>query len=906
MRVDRVLETCLYAENLAETAAFYADVLGMPVLARREPRHVFFRCGDSVLLLFNPGETARVAGDVPAHGASGSGHVAFAMAPGEVEAWRSHLRAHGVAVEAEVAWPADGLSLYVRDPAGNSVELTTPATWRLPGPPWATLESYQDILNLLPVGVCLVDPETGEILVANDNAARTLDVPVAHGLVGRSVLELVQPQRRTEVHDYLRHVARAAPTPEFFRERLELAAGRQVDLEIAAGSLDQARHPVVQVTFRDITDRARAEAALRESEALFRSLAETSEAAIFMFRDAHTIYVNAAASRITGFDADELLGMPFWQVLHPNFRDVVRERGMARQRGEPIDPSYEVAVQTKNGGTCWLHYAGTRIDYRGKPAVLGTAIDVTAHREAQQALLESEARFRTLADVSAASITLHDGDQVIYANPAAMQLTGLSQQELLTVDLWSLLHPDFVEPMRRAGGQISRGEPVTHLELRIVLKDGSSRWLDSNFSPCELRGRLVWIITSYDITALVEARQALHTYARRLEILSEIDRLGLMAASPQEIAGSALSLIRSLIPCDQAIVAASDPGRQAQAVLAVSPRAGSAIRPGRRFKIEQWASMENHLSQGVYYAPDLEAITHPTPFQRAIRGERLRSYVAVPLAAQHRLLGVLALASRDCDAFSADVRATAQEVATRLAMVLYNAQLFQELESSHQRLQGLSSRLVQVQEDERRYLARELHDEVGQTLTALSIHLDLIARGGVEQQASRLTQAQQLVEEMGRRVRRMSLDLRPPMLDDLGLLATLLWYFERIAEQYGLHVIFEHQGIDRRFDPEVETAIYRMVQEALTNVARHAQVGTASVRLWADSATISVQVEDRGQGFDPGTALGRKISTGLRGMQERMRLLGGQLVVEAQPGAGACLTALLPLKRPLVVKEDRL
>jgi signal transduction histidine kinase len=135
------------------------------------------------------------------------------------------------------------------------------------------------------------------------------------------------------------------------------------------------------------------------------------------------------------------------------------------------------------------------------------------------------------------------------------------------------------------------------------------------------------------------------------------------------------------------------------------------------------------------------------------------------------------------------------------------------------------------------------------------------------------------------------------MLDDLGLLPTLLWCFERMAQQYQLRVVFEHRGIERRFDSEIETAMFRIVQEALTNVARHAQTPTACVRLWADSDTISAQIEDKGVGFDPPVVLSRNRSNGLSGMQERARLLKGKLVIDARPGGGACLTALLPLKR---------
>lgn len=131
MRVQRVLETCLYAEDLAAAEAFYTEVLGLAVLSRVEGRHVFFRCGENVFLLFDPRATELESGRVPAHGARGPGHIAFAVDRESLPAWREALAAQGVAIEMQVQWPSGGDSLYFRDPAGNSVELTSPQIWGL-------------------------------------------------------------------------------------------------------------------------------------------------------------------------------------------------------------------------------------------------------------------------------------------------------------------------------------------------------------------------------------------------------------------------------------------------------------------------------------------------------------------------------------------------------------------------------------------------------------------------------------------------------------------------------------------------------------------------------------------------------------------------------------------------------
>lgn len=131
MRADRVLETCLYVNDLEAAESFYRDVLGLEFVIKSEGRHVFFRCGKGMFLLFNPDQTAIKTGKAPTHGAHGQGHVAFAMDEADIDAWRSYLGNMGVAIETEVAWPGGGHSIYFRDPSGNSLEVTTKATWNM-------------------------------------------------------------------------------------------------------------------------------------------------------------------------------------------------------------------------------------------------------------------------------------------------------------------------------------------------------------------------------------------------------------------------------------------------------------------------------------------------------------------------------------------------------------------------------------------------------------------------------------------------------------------------------------------------------------------------------------------------------------------------------------------------------
>ena len=133
MKAREILETCLYGDDLEAAERFYTEVLGLERIAKVEGRHVFFRCGGRVFLVFNPAATIGGGGMVPAHGASGPGHACFAATPEELDGWRAHLRAKSIDIEQEQEWPGGGRSLYFRDPAGNSIEIGTPTIWRIPG-----------------------------------------------------------------------------------------------------------------------------------------------------------------------------------------------------------------------------------------------------------------------------------------------------------------------------------------------------------------------------------------------------------------------------------------------------------------------------------------------------------------------------------------------------------------------------------------------------------------------------------------------------------------------------------------------------------------------------------------------------------------------------------------------------
>lgn len=218
------------------------------------------------------------------------------------------------------------------------------------------------------------------------------------------------------------------------------------------------------------------------------------------------------------------------------------------------------------------------------------------------------------------------------------------------------------------------------------------------------------------------------------------------------------------------------------------------------------------------------------------------------------------------------------------------------LEQATAELRTFSRRLLETQERERRRLAHELHDEAGQALTVLKFAFDSLDSQVKDGAAETLADGRASLTRLTQLIRNLWQELRPAMLDDFGLVPAMVWYCQRYTASTRVEVKLQHEGLDgQRFDPEIETAAYRTVQESLTNVARHAKVREVRVLLWAGSGLLHVQIADQGQGFDPRAGLSRNGSCGLVGMQERVRLLGGTWSVSARPGKGTRVIAEFPI-----------
>ncbi len=238
-----------------------------------------------------------------------------------------------------------------------------------------------------------------------------------------------------------------------------------------------------------------------------------------------------------------------------------------------------------------------------------------------------------------------------------------------------------------------------------------------------------------------------------------------------------------------------------------------------------------------------------------------------------------------------------REIVERVrAITRENERLFHQLIAGERRFRGLARAVWKVQEDERRRMARELHDGIGQTLTALKNQLERLELGaaGEPELRARLAEAVEIAARALQETRELSRLLRPPVLDDLGLLPALR-SLGRALERGGLRVELHASGLDERLDPDLETLVFRIAQEALTNVLKHAQVEDALLEVERSRGTLRLRVSDRGRGFDPEAERGESPGCGLRGIHDRVELYGGRSWVRSRPGAGTTIEVEVPL-----------
>jgi len=288
---------------------------------------------------------------------------------------------------------------------------------------------------------------------------------------------------------------------------------------------------------------------------------------------------------------------------------------------------------------------------------------------------------------------------------------------------------------------------------------------------------------------------------------------------------------------------------------------------------------------------------------------KFRAYISLPIKSKNKISGTLSLASYTPNKFEPEAEHLLSAMADAIGIALENAQAAKRLEEANEIREQLLKKLISAQEEERRRIARELHDEASQSLAALALSLEDIANS----LPARYHDARQKLDVLKERaiqtlggIRNLALELRPSALDDLGLITAIDWYVKDYLAKRGLDVKIEITGPKTKLPSYTETMLFRIIQEALTNVVKHAEASQVKVKLQLSDLMGVVQIEDNGKGFDVEAAIsgeGGRQNLGLHGMAERTTLLGGTFNITSQPGRGTCLHVEVPLAKEIAPDE---
>jgi len=725
-----------------------------------------------------------------------------------------------------------------------------------------TQQKYQDHVNTIDGIVWEADAQSFQFTFVSQQAERLLGYPLNNWLGDPGFWEKhIHPEDREWVVAFCRKASQEKHH-YVFEYRMIAADGRTVWLrDIVTAIVEKGRAVSLRGIMVDLTERKQAEEESKRAQTFITSIVENIPDMIFV-KDAQThkfVRFNKAGEGLLGFSRNDLIGKTDYDLFPKEEADFFWAKDREVLESGALLDIPEEPIETRDKGRRLLHTKKIPIrDQDGTPLyLLGISEDITERRRAEAALRESNERYRILYDDNPSMyFTVAATGTVLSVNQFGAQQLGYTKEELVGHSVLKVIHDgDHKLVMQHLSALTQNPAHVAHWEFRKVRKDGTVAWVKEIARAArDPEGNTVILIVCEDITERKKTEDALERLRRQNELILNSAGEGIYGLDLQGNATFVNPAAARMVGWEIEELL----GKPMHALLHHSKSDGT---PYQEEECPIYAAFKDgtiqYLDNEVFWKKD--GTSFPV------------EYISTPLRERSKIVGAVV---------------TFQDIAERKRAAEIRTRLLE--------------RVIAAQEEERRRIARELHDETGQSLTALLVGLRTMegARTIKEAQAHahelrRI--AAQTLDEVGR----LAKGLHPSVLDDLGLVAALERYAADFAKSYAIAIKVLTKGLEAsRLPLAVETALYRIVQEALTNIAKHATAKTVEVSIDARPTCVWATVKDDGRGFDLEEARrtsGASAHLGIHGMQERAALLKGSIQIESLPRSGTTISVRIPL-----------
>ncbi|ULA58299.1 MAG: Putative Hybrid sensor histidine kinase [Nitrospira sp.] len=687
-------------------------------------------------------------------------------------------------------------------------------------------------------------------------------------LLGRRFIELIHPQHQPAAERfYGRQFVRQQPSTyyEFLalaKDGSEVWIGQNVQVLLEEGIVIG-----FQAVARDITERKRAEEALQESEERLRSIVQsTGDAIILMDTRGNVAFWNSGAEKIFGYTAREIFGQPVTRIIPERFREA-HLQGVARVaaagRLTMQADMFELVGLRRDGTEFPLEFSLAAWTTRSKLFITGIIRDISERRQAEAALRESEERFRRIMENSPALIFIKDVEgRYLQTNRQFETIFRLTPSEIVGKTDLDVFPPEQAAAFRANDCRVLEAGTPMEFEEVAIHDDGPHTSLVVKFPLLDAQGRcyaLCGIAT--DITDRKRAEEERQKLAKDRLLLLESTGEGIYGLDRQGRCTFINSAASRMLGYSPEELLGQDMHERIHHFL----RDGAAyLRPRCHIHETLVDGKGRKIDDEVYWRKD--GTSFPV------------EYSSFPVIEQDLVTGAVVVFLDITDRKRAE----------------------QQLTASHDQLRKLTARLESVREEERILIAREIHDELGQALTGVKLELSLLRDQLPDVSPTvhtRLESSSGLVDATIQSVRRIATDLRPIVLDQLGLIPAIEWQTQEFQSRTGIQCRLDIYLRSAPLSQTASTAMFRIFQEVLTNVVRHAKASVVQITLQEQAGGLVLEVHDNGRGITD-AELADAQSLGLVGMRERALLLGGNITFAGNTGSGTTVRVRIPLEQP--------